>query len=223
MEHRPSPNHDERPAGIAVDMLVLHYTGMGDAGQALERLCDAASKVSAHYLIDEEGRLFSLAPEDRRAWHAGVAWWRGRTDINACSIGIEMVNPGHEFGLSPFPEPQMSALVDLARDILRRHPISPFNIVGHSDIAPRRKRDPGELFDWRRLAGAGIGPWPDHPEPHEMTADQALRMLAEIGYETVDPRKTVEAFQRRYRAARIDGLVDCETAGLVAALLAISA
>ncbi len=202
-------------------MLVLHYTGMANAEAALDRLCDAVARVGAHYLIDENGRVFSLIPEQSRAWHAGAAWWRGQTDINARSLGIELVNPGHEFGLTPFPEPQMSALIDLAGDILARHPVPQINVVGHSDVAPRRKQDPGELFDWRRLAKAGIGLWPDDSKPCDVAGEQALAMLAEIGYETVDPQKTVAAFQRRFRPRRVDGDIDAETMGLVESLFKI--
>ncbi len=222
MQHQPSPNHDERPGDTPLDMLVLHYTGMANAEAALGRLCDAATKVSAHYLIDEDGRIISLVPEDRRAWHAGAAWWRGNTDINARSIGIELVNPGHEFGLAAFPDAQMSALVDLAGDILGRHGVPPRNVVGHSDVAPRRKQDPGELFDWHRLAQAGIGLWPAGSKSRDGQGDQGLAMLAKIGYETTDPQKTTEAFQRRYRPNGIHGRMDDETAGLVIDVLAIS-
>lgn len=222
MENRRSSNYDARPAETPVDTLVLHYTGMANAEAALDRLCDEAAGVSAHYLIDEGGSVFSLVAEEFRAWHAGVAWWRGHSDINARSIGIELVNPGHEFGLTPFPEPQVLALINLACGILERHRVPSVNVVGHSDIAPRRKQDPGELFDWPRLARAGIGLWPGHCVPQEMGQGQALQLLAEIGYETTDLKKTIEAFQRRYRPRRINGIIDRETAGMIASVLAIS-
>jgi len=141
VEHRMSPNHDERPVGAVIDMLVLHYTGMESAEAAIDRLCDPQAKVSAHYVILEDGRTVQLVSEERRAWHAGVSFWRGNTDINARSIGIEMVNPGHEFGPKPFPEKQMSALEILVLDILQRHPLPGRNVVAHSDVAPRRKVD----------------------------------------------------------------------------------
>ncbi len=157
---RPSPNHDARPDGQAVDILLLHYTGMKSAEAALARLCDPAAKVSAHYVIDEDGTLTRLVDEARRAWHAGVSSWAGDSGVNARSIGIELVNPGHEFGYRPFPAPQMAALTALARDILARHAIPPQRVLGHSDVAPTRKQDPGELFDWEALAAAGIGLWP---------------------------------------------------------------
>ncbi|MGB1547820.1 MAG: N-acetylmuramoyl-L-alanine amidase, partial [Alphaproteobacteria bacterium] len=159
LEH-PSPNHEPRPEGAAIDTLILHYTGMKTAEAALARLCDPATKVSAHYLIDETGRIYALVPEERRAWHAGEACWQGETNLNDRSVGIELVNPGHEFGYRPFPEAQMAALEALLQEILARHPIPAERVLGHSDVAPGRKTDPGELFDWARLARAGIGCWP---------------------------------------------------------------
>ena len=147
----PSPNHDDR-GGAAIDMLVLHYTGMKTAEAALERLCDPAAKVSAHYTIDEDGTVYAHVPEARRAWHAGVSFWAGATDINSRSIGIELVNPGHEFGYRDFPDAQIAALITLCHGILLRHPIPSARVLGHSDVAPARKEDPGELFPWERLA-----------------------------------------------------------------------
>lgn len=220
IEEIPSPNHDARPDGGAIDMLVVHYTGMQSATAARERLCDPAAKVSAHYMIDEDGSVAALVPEDRRAWHAGVSFWRGRTDINARSVGVELVNPGHEYGYRPFPEPQMAAFEELAKAILGRHPIPARNVVGHSDVAPRRKEDPGELFDWRRLAGCGIGLWPGATASAEAT--DAAQMLARFGYETEDLAATLRAFQRRFRPARIDGVADAETTGLLADLLRVA-
>lgn len=220
IEDVPSPNHDARPDGGAIDMLVVHYTGMQSATAARERLCDAASKVSAHYVIDEDGSVAALVPENRRAWHAGVSFWRGRTDINARSVGVELVNPGHEYGYRPFPEPQMAAFEELAKAILGRHPIPARNVVGHSDVAPRRKEDPGELFDWRRLAGCGIGLWPDATASAE--AADVAQMLARFGYETENIAATLRAFQRRFRPARIDGVADAETTGLLADLLRVA-
>ncbi|NQV47481.1 MAG: N-acetylmuramoyl-L-alanine amidase [Rhodospirillaceae bacterium] len=215
MKSYPSPNHDERSGDTPVDMLVLHYTGMESAAAARTRMCDANGKVSAHYMIDEDGDILQLVPENRRAWHAGEAFWRGQTNINGRSIGIELVNPGHEFGLRPFPDAQMAALEALAAELLERHPIPAVNVVGHSDVAPRRKSDPGELFDWRRLAAVGIGLWPDGVAEVTVDARRATHMLAAIGYETVDLNITVEAFQRRYRPTRIDGIIDGETGGLL--------
>jgi N-acetylmuramoyl-L-alanine amidase len=155
-----SPNHDERPPGSAIDMLVLHYTGMRSAEEALSRLCDPEAKVSAHYTIDRDGRVYAHVPEERRAWHAGVSYWAGERNVNGCSIGIELVNGGHEFGYEEFAAPQIAALIDLAGGILARHPIPPSRVLGHSDVAPARKQDPGELFPWRHLAEFGIGLWP---------------------------------------------------------------
>ena len=216
-----SPNHDARPDGTAIDMVVLHYSGMETADAALARLCDPAAKVSAHYLIDEDGAVRRLVAEERRAWHAGVACWRGVRDVNGRSLGIELVNPGHEFGYRPFAEAQMAALEDLARGILARHPIEARNVVGHSDVAPRRKMDPGELFDWPRLAAAGIGLWPDSAPADEADADEVKAMLADFGYETEDPGMTVTAFQRHFRPGRVDGRVDGDTAGRLRGLLAL--
>jgi N-acetylmuramoyl-L-alanine amidase len=210
---RPSPNWNERQRPIS--MLVLHYTGMETAAAALERLCDRAAEVSAHYVVEEDGTVWSLVPETRRAWHAGVAFWRGESDVNSASIGIEIVNPGHEFGYRPFAEAQMRAVETLAAEILARHPIPPWNVVGHSDVAPRRKQDPGELFDWRRLASAGIGLWPT-----ELGGPSAAPEadLAGIGYELDDLAATVTAFQRRFRPSRLDGLLDEETRSAIAAV-----
>ena len=151
---RPSPNWDSR-GGMPVDMLVLHYTGMPSGEAALARMCDPAAKVSAHYMIDENGTVHALVPEEMRAWHAGVSYWAGARDINARSIGIELVNPGHEFGYRAFPEGQIAALIELASGILTRHPIAAWRVLGHSDVAPMRKDDPGELFPWPELARQG--------------------------------------------------------------------
>jgi N-acetylmuramoyl-L-alanine amidase len=218
---RPSPNCAERGADGLIDMLVLHYTGMRSAGAALARMCDPAAKVSAHYCIGEDGNVFRLVDEKQCAWHAGVSYWRGHEDINARSIGIELVNPGHEFGYRAFPEAQMDALIDLCGDILSRQAIAPRNVVGHSDIAPSRKTDPGELFDWKRLAGEGIGLWPD-PAPGDPADPEKLpAMLADYGYNTGE-EGALAAFQRHFRPSRIDAKADEETAGLLAGLLAIA-
>lgn len=223
---RPSPNFDARPGDGRVDMLVLHYTGMRTAKEALDRLCDPAAKVSAHYLIDEDGAVTRMVAEEKRAWHAGISSWRGRTDINGASIGIELVNPGHEFGYRRFPEPQMAALEELARGILSRQAIPARNVVGHSDVAPLRKQDPGELFDWPRLARAGIGFWRDFgartvPQPLNLRESQA--QLVEIGYfcpqsGALDAITTaaILAFQRHFRPERCDGVLDTETSRRIA-------
>ncbi|MBI3677603.1 MAG: N-acetylmuramoyl-L-alanine amidase [Proteobacteria bacterium] len=162
---RSSPNHDTRPQGAAVDMLVVHYTGMKTAEEALTRLCDPQAKVSSHYTIDRDGQVYRHVDEERRAWHAGVSWWAGERNVNARSIGIELVNPGHEFGYIPFAEEQIGALIDLCHGILSRHPIPPERVVAHSDVAPARKEDPGELFPWKHLAEFGIGKWPAKTNP----------------------------------------------------------
>src|SRR5437764_4448883 len=178
MRERPSPNHGSRgePPNIRpINMLVLHYTGMHSAAAALDRLCDPAAKVSAHYVVEEDGAVWRLVPEARRAFHAGVSCWQGEQNLNDVSIGVEIVNPGHEWGYRPFPEPQMAAVETLCHDILARRRIPSYRIVGHSDIAPDRKSDPGELFDWARLARAGIGLWP------EPTANQARRRGRGVG------------------------------------------
>ncbi len=219
---RPSPNHDARPDGQAVDILLLHYTGMPTAEAALERLLDPAAQVSAHYFIEEDGGVTRLVAEERRAWHAGVAAWAGSSDINGRSIGIELVNPGHEYGYRPFPEAQMEALIELAGGILARHPIPPERVLGHSDVAPLRKDDPGELFDWARLAAAGIGLWPGEvpaanplPPEHEIKA-----RLAGFGYGYLgeDYPAVIRAFQSHFRPAAVTGTIDGETAARLSAL-----
>jgi N-acetylmuramoyl-L-alanine amidase len=224
---RPSPNHDPRPDGV--DMLILHYTGMSSGEEALNRLCSAAAKVSAHYLIEEDGAIWRLVPEGRRAWHAGVSFWAGRRDLNGTSIGIELVNPGHDNGYRAFPDRQMAALEALAREILTRHPIPARHVLGHSDVAPRRKTDPGELFDWPRLARAGIGLWPAAAGDAGTVPDigETQRLLAAIGYETPqtgalddETRAVVAAFQRHFRPSRCDGEADADTRARVGAVAA---
>ena len=232
----PSPNHDARPPGQAVDILVLHYTGMPDAAGALERLCDPAAKVSSHYMIDEDGTIYALVPEDRRAWHAGVSHWAGASDVNARSIGIELVNPGPGPDARPFAEPLMAALESLAVDILGRHPVPPWRVLGHSDVAPARKQDPGEAFDWRRLAARGIGLWPDVEACHGGAplcpgdagdeVHSLQRSLSRFGYGLAPTglydqatTEVVVALQRHWRPACVDGIADAETRDILAALL----
>ncbi len=216
---RPSPNFDARPPETPVDMLVLHYTGMETAAATLDKMCDPESKVSAHYMIDEDGRVTALVAEESRAWHAGESSWRGETDVNGRSVGIELVNPGHEFGYRDFLGPQMAALESLAKEILARHPIEARNVVGHSDVAPGRKTDPGELFDWPRLAAAGIGLWPTDARPLDAEPDQVQGWLRDYGYGTADEAAAVTAFQRHFRPETIDGSADPETAGRLRAVL----
>lgn len=231
---RPSPNHDARPNGQPVDILVLHYTDMQSAEAALVRMTDPAARVSAHYCIDEDGTIYRLVPEERRAWHAGISYWAGARDINARSIGIELVNPGHTCGYRLFPDAQMRALEELSHGILARHPIPPHRVLGHSDVAPARKIDPGELFDWRRLARAGIGIW---PEPLAMSdpgaVDSPLAVadvqskLGRFGYGVAvtgildqTTRQALSAFQRHFRPSRFDGAPDGETRRLLATVVA---
>jgi N-acetylmuramoyl-L-alanine amidase len=229
-----SPNHDARPDGGTIDILVLHYTGMKTADEALARLTDAASKVSAHYTIGRDGRVFAHVPEERRAWHAGVSFWAGERNVNARSIGIELVNPGHEFGYVPFTEEQIGALIDLARGILSRHPIAADRVIGHSDVAPARKTDPGELFPWQQLADYGIGVWPAPASisrnalgtaPMNGGGNLEANDLARFGYgvpPAVDvPMSTViTAFQRHFRPTSVNGVWDDDCALRLKTLLA---
>jgi N-acetylmuramoyl-L-alanine amidase len=216
---RPSPNRDSR-GDAPIDILVLHYTGMESGAAALARLCDPAAKVSAHYMIDEDGTVYALVPEEARAWHAGVSYWAGARDINARSIGIELVNPGHEFGYRSFPKAQITALTELAKVILARHPIPAWRVLGHSDVAPARKDDPGELFPWKELAEQGIGLWPSKGD--DPGAAKVAELLARYGYDPDSPlEKTVTAFQRHFRPTRVDGIADAETRALLASLLAL--
>lgn len=215
----PSPNWDER--ALPITMVVLHYTGMPTAEEALARLCDPEAKVSAHYFIDEEGTVTRLVPEDKRAWHAGRSYWRGVTDINSASIGIELANPGHEWGYRPFPEAQMEALLPLLADIIDRHRIPRANVVGHSDIAPARKDDPGELFDWERLARLRLALPIPKPKIWLVYDNPGAFYLAleRFGYDIADGRAAVRAFQRRWRPSLIDGELDGQIGGLLFELL----
>lgn len=230
----PSPNFDERNCRRPVDMVVLHYTGMPTAAAALQRMTDSQSKVSSHYMIDEDGTVYRLVSEDKRAWHAGLAFWRGVRDVNARSIGIELVNPGHEFGYRQFPAAQIDALIVLLRDISSRYEVMPGNYVGHSDVAPTRKEDPGELFPWRRLHAAGFGRWwtddfkvsPNAPVLRAGERGGAVLELQvaldKIGYAIegsaiYDPHTeaAVRAFQRHWRQSQVDGISDAETTSLI--------
>jgi N-acetylmuramoyl-L-alanine amidase len=212
---RPSPNFDARPNSGTIDMLVLHYTGMTSAAAALERLCDPAAKVSAHYTVDEDGTVYAHVPEAMRAWHAGLSFWAGTRDINGCSIGIEIVNPGHEYGYREFPEAQIASLIDLCGGILQRHPIAPTRVLAHSDVAPARKDDPGELFPWAQLAKAGIGLWPE-PVESNLGSDA----LSVYGYASdIQKDRVIIAFQRHFRPKKLDGKWDGECAGILSGLL----
>lgn len=229
----PSPNFDVRKT--PPDMIVLHYTGMKTGEGALDRLRDAQAKVSSHYLVEEDGRVFRLVAEERRAWHAGVSFWKGETDVNSRSIGIEIVNPGHEWGYRAFPEAQIAAVIDLLADIRTRWMIEDGRIVGHSDVAPDRKDDPGELFPWKTLAEAGHGLWVEPPPapgaPLGEGADGAgvfalQAGLTRLGYDcapsgTFDAhtKSVVRAFQRHWRQEKFDGVADGETRARLIALL----
>ena len=214
-----SPNWNERK--LPISMVVLHYTGMRSAGEALARLCDVSSQVSAHYLIDEDGHVTCLVPEDKRAWHAGKSYWRGITDVNSASIGIELCNQGHEWGYRPFPEPQMDALLPLLADMLDRHDIPRANVVGHSDVAPARKQDPGEYFDWARLGELGLALEIPRAKMNLFYDNPGAFYLAleRFGYDITDGRAAVTAFQRRFRPQYIDGEIDGEIGGILFELL----
>jgi N-acetylmuramoyl-L-alanine amidase len=230
LTHRPSPNFNERAVGKQIDYIIFHYTGMHNAAAALERLCDPAAQVSAHYLIHLDGRVVQLVAEEDRAWHAGKSSWRGETDINSCSIGIELVNKGHEFGYRPFPKKQLAALRLLTADIMRRQSITPHNVLGHSDIAPQRKDDPGELFPWHELAADGIGIWPKVTAANRAAAAQLSlleiqKMLALIGYDcpqdgdyTPAMRRVLLAFQRHWYPRNLTGTIEVETTARVTSL-----
>ncbi|MBB4859878.1 N-acetylmuramoyl-L-alanine amidase [Novosphingobium chloroacetimidivorans] len=214
-----SPNFNDRL--LPISMVVLHYTGMRTSGEALARLCDPSSQVSAHYMIEEDGTVINLVPEDKRAWHAGKSYWRGVTDINSASIGIELVNPGHEFGYRPFPEPQMDALLPLLADMMDRHDIPRANVVGHSDVAPARKVDPGEYFDWARLGELGLALEIPKAKMNLFYDNPGAFYLAleRFGYDIIDGRAAVAAFQRRFRPEYIDGEIDGEIGGILLELL----
>ena len=218
-----SPNIDARV--LPVDMLVLHYTGMQSAEAAIERLRDPLYRVSSHYVVDENGETYRLVPEDMRAWHAGVSYWRGRRGLNDGSIGIEIVNPGHEWGYRPFPDAQIASVIALCQAILHRHAIPPVNVVAHSDIAPDRKQDPGELFPWHQLYAAGIGLWPACDGCDMGDSGEDLRpALAELGFDAQDVSPEaltviLRAFQRHWRPEAVTGLADLGTARRLGDLL----
>ncbi len=230
----PSPNHDARPAGTPIDILVLHYTGMVSAQAALDRLRDPVAHVSSHYVVEEDGKIWAMVDERRRAFHAGASFWRGHTGLNDRSIGIEIVNPGHEFGYRDFPVLQLAVVCDLCLSILSRHPIPPRNVVAHSDIAPDRKQDPGEKFDFEGLARNGVGLWPagvpDRGTGETVRDAASLREvragLGVIGYRVapeggLDPAlsSVLRAFQRHWRPEAVTGQAD---AGTLTRLLAVA-
>jgi len=233
----PSPNHGERRGARRPDCLILHYTGMPTCNGAVALLRDPKAEVSAHYVIDEAGAVLQLVPEARRAWHAGVGQWKGERDLNSASIGVEIANAGHDGGLPPFPDAQIAAVIALCQDISARWRLRPERILAHSDIAPARKRDPGERFPWDRLAAAGVGHWvlpaPIEGGPLFKTAEegppirglQAMLSLYGYGLEPTGvydkPTTTVvAAFQRHFRPERVDGLADASTIATLRALIA---
>ena len=231
-----SPNFDERT--LPISYLVLHYTGMESGAAALERMRDGDAKVSAHYMIEEDGRIFRLVDEDKRAWHAGVSEWMGESNLNSASIGIEIVNGGHDWpnkdgSLPPYPDVQINALIVLCKEIMARHNIPAQNVLGHSDIAPARKIDPGEHFPWQGLAAAGVGIWPAQERDEDSRIlfgagqrDRGVAIvqsgLAKIGYAArvsgehdALTQDIIKALQRRFRPSRVDGVVDIETMSLI--------
>jgi N-acetylmuramoyl-L-alanine amidase len=231
-----SPNFGERRGGMRPNAIILHYTGMPTAEGALKLLVDPAAEVSAHYFVQEDGEILQLLPESARAWHAGTGFWKGETDMNSASIGIEIVNPGHDGGCPPFPDPQIEAVIALSRDITARSSVRPERVLAHSDVAPTRKRDPGEAFPWARLHAAGVGHWVE-PAPisggplfghaEEGPPVRALQaMLALYGY-GLDltgvydrpTRAVVAAFQRHFRASLVDGEADASTVATLKALI----
>jgi N-acetylmuramoyl-L-alanine amidase len=232
-----SPNHDARESRI--DILLLHYTGMQTADEALARLSDREARVSCHYFVDEDGRVTQMVAETQRAWHGGLGSWKGAVDINSRSIGIEIVNPGHEFGYRDFPDAQIDAVIALCRDINKRRHIPRERVLAHSDVAPMRKKDPGEKFPWGKLAAAGVGFWVD-PAPiaegRTLSAndrgppvEELQKQLVRFGYgleitRLYDDatRSVVTAFQRHYRPERVDGLADPSTLDTLLHLLRAS-
>jgi len=233
----PSVNFGERKGGRSPDMIVLHYTGMSDAASAIVRLCTAGTDVSAHYVVLEDGNIIQCVRESARAWHAGASFWAGETDINSCSIGVEIVNRGHDLGYPDFPLRQIAAVIALCKGIMIRRNVPKHRVLGHSDVAPSRKKDPGEKFPWRLLADSGVGHWVE-PAPivrseQRMlgaTGDDVLalqRSLADYGYEVPltgqydgSTMETVAAFQRHFRPERVDGVADFSTLATLENLLA---
>src|SRR5215208_1853741 len=233
----PSPNFGDRNDSRAPDMILLHYTGMPDVEGAIARLCTAGTEVSAHYVVLEDGRIVQCVPEAKRAWHAGVAYWAGEEDINSCSIGVEVVNRGHDWGYPDFPLRQIAAVIALCRGIMLRRKVPSHRVLGHSDVAPARKKDPGEKFPWHSLANSGVGHW---VQPAPIVRGETLKLgsigddvaglqaaLAKYGYKIPTNGKfdgptmeVVTAFQRHFRPARVDGIADHSTISTLHALLA---
>ncbi len=236
----PSPNWNERPpvgpdGGVLIDTVVLHYTGMTSATEALERLCLPESEVSAHFLIEEDGKIHQLVHPDHRAWHAGVSCWQGRDNLNHTSIGIELVNPGHEFGYCPFPEDQVASLVSLLKVLARRYHIPQDRYLGHSDIAPGRKQDPGELFPWQRLAGQKFGLTATYQRNDKtIIAKKGMvsteiaslnKSLRIIGYPVTQgevfsqqTHDALQAFQQHWRQEEVSGCLDSGTLSAISSI-----
>lgn len=215
----PSPNFDART--LPISMVVLHYTGMIDGASVINRLADPEAKVSAHYVVAEDGQIIRMVDEANRAWHAGKSWWRGISDVNSASVGIEIVNPGHEFGYRPFPHVQVESVIRLVAGIVARYGITRGNVVGHSDVAPARKEDPGELFPWHQLAKLRLAlprPTKNLMDPHWSDAGFLLA-LERFGYDVTDGPAAVRAFQRRFRPELMDGIIDGECRAILLALL----
>src|SRR5689334_3833678 len=233
----PSPNFGDRNKGRLPDMILLHYTGMPDVEGAIAQLCTAGTDVSAHYIVLEDGRIVQCVPESKRAWHAGQSFWAGEEDINSCSIGIEIINRGHDWGYPDFPLRQIAAVIALCRGIMLRRNVAPPRVLGHSDVAPARKKDPGEKFPWHSLANSGVGHWVT-PAPVVRgeslmlgtISDEVLSLqqaLARYGYGVplngkydAATMEVVTAFQRHFRPARLDGVADHSTLSTLQALLA---
>lgn len=226
-----SPNFDERDPSVPLQFIVLHYTNMRSGAEALKRLCDPRAKVSAHYVIEEDGRVFKLLEESKRGWHAGKSFWRGITDINSASFGIELVNPGHQNGYRAFPAAQMAACAEVMRDLINRYNLSATRApLGHSDVAPGRKEDPGELFPWQALAAEGLGMWPEVEEDdHGHAEDKEVQeLLRAIGYDCPDhgaydraTRDALLAFQRHYHPENLTGTPEVETVARLRAMARI--
>jgi N-acetylmuramoyl-L-alanine amidase len=233
----PSPNYGERVNGRQPDMIVLHYTGMPDVEGAIAQLCTAGTEVSAHYIVLEDGRIVQCVPESKRAWHAGASWWAGEEDINSCSIGVEIINRGHDWGYPDFPLRQTAAVIALCRGIMLRRKVASHRVLAHSDVAPARKKDPGEKFPWHSLANSGVGHW---VQPVPVVRGETLKLgnisdevagmqsaFARYGYNIPNNGKfdgatmeVVTAFQRHFRPARVDGVADHSTMATLQALLA---
>lgn len=233
----PSANFGDRRNNRAPDMIVLHYTGMADAEGALTRLCKAGTEVSAHYVVLEDGRIVQCVPERLRAWHAGTSVWGGETDINSCSIGIEIVNGGHDWGYPNFPPRQIAAVIALCRGIMLRRTIERTRVLGHSDVAPHRKKDPGEKFPWRLLANSGVGHW---VRPAPITRGPAFTLgaagpdvltlqeklffygygVSRNGQYDAGTMDVIAAFQRHFRPDLVDGVADPSTLATLDALIA---